>query len=229
MNPINSLPSAIITSLTTSGTSIAIINQIQADLKTKVYLKGEFIFVADQEIQSVYGINSGIAKLYFMDHFGNEFTVKLMKSGDVIGYRQIMENEKFVGYIQVLEDVEVSMLSKNLFLHLLEVDLGFCRRIIERLCSDIRLAKEVIANLSLKDVKHRICSVLLKLHEQFSEKGSDEIQNELSREDFAKLVGVARESLSRSLSELVSEKIILIEKKKIKILDWNQLNKLSKI
>ena len=78
-------------------------------------------------------------------------------------------------------------------------------------------------------MKHRICSILIKLHKQFSDPGSDIINAELSREDFAKLVGVARESLSRSLSELVNDKIIIIDKKKIKIVDWNKLIQLSKI
>ena len=202
---------------------------IESGIKTKTIRKGEFIYIAEQEILSVIGINSGIAKMYFMDHFGNEFTVKILTSGDIFGYRQIIDNESFVGYIQVIEDVEVSMIPKNIFLKLLEEDITINQKIIEKLCSDLRIAKEIIANLSLKDVKHRICSILIKLHKQFSQPGSDEINTELSREDFAKLVGVARESLSRSLSELVHEKIISIEKKRIKVLDWSRLNGYSKI
>ncbi|MBL0049029.1 MAG: Crp/Fnr family transcriptional regulator [Bacteroidetes bacterium] len=223
------LDCAIINSLTLPTTPASVLEQLKSDIKTKTYLKGEYIFISDQEIQAVVGINSGLAKLYFMDHFGNEFTLKILASGDIIGHRQILDNEKFNGYIQVIEDAEVCMLSKNMFLKLLDEDISINKKLIEKLCADLRLAKDIIANLSLKDVKHRICSILVKLHKQFSVPGSDDINAELSREDFAKLVGVARESLSRSLSELVLEKVIFIEKKRIKILDWARLIQLSKI
>ncbi len=223
------LDCAIINSLTLPSTPASVLEQLKSDIKTKTYLKGEYIFISDQEIQTVVGVNSGLAKLYFMDHFGNEFTLKILASGDIVGHRQILDNEKFNGYIQVIEDAEVCMLSKNMFLKLLDEDISINKKLVEKLCADLRLAKDIIANLSLKDVKHRICSILVKLHKQFSFPGSDDINAELSREDFAKLVGVARESLSRSLSELVLEKVIFIEKKKIKILDWPRLIQLSKI
>ena len=220
---------AIINAFTTSSTSIETIHKIRSEIKTKHFTKGEFIFVAGQEIQSLVGINSGLAKMYYMDHFGNEFTLRILSPGSIIGHRNVLDGDTFAGYVQVLEDAEVCFLPKPVFLQLLDEELSVNKKIIEMLCSDLRLAKEIIANLSLKDVKHRICSILIKLHKQFSQPGSDEINAEISREDFAKLVGVARESLSRSLSELVSEGIISIEKKKIKVLDWNKLYQLSKI
>ena len=220
---------AIITSLTLPSTPNSTLELLKSDIKTRTFQKGEYIFISDQEIQYVIGINYGVAKMYFMDHLGNEFTLKILTQGDFTGHRQILDNEKFAGYIQVLEETEISMLSKNMFLKLLDEDININKLIIKKLCFDLRLAKEIIENLSLKDVKHRICSILKKLHKQFSDEGSNEINADLSREDFAKLVGVARESLSRSLGELVSEGVIAIEKKRIKILDWNQLNKLSKI
>lgn len=95
--------------------------------------------------------------------------------------------------MQIIETAEVCSMSKNVFLKLLEEEITVNRRLIDNLCDDIRTAKETIANLSLKDVKHRICSILIKLHKQFGMPGSDDINVDLSREDFAKLVGVARD------------------------------------
>ncbi len=220
---------AILASLTSSATPNSVVELLRSGVKTKIYLKGEYIFISDQEVTSLVGILSGRAKMYFMDHLGNEFTLKILAKGDIIGYRQILDNEKFSGYIQVIEEAEVCSISKNLFLRIMEEDITVNKMIISRLCDDVRIAKDIIANLSLKDVKHRICSIVLKLHKQFSYPGFDEINTDLSREDFAKLVGVARESLSRSLSELVQEKVISIEKKNIKILDWNQLIRYSQV
>lgn len=220
---------AIIHSLTLPTTKQSAIDLIKSDTKVKVFQKGEFVLISEQEVQFVLGLNSGMAKFYLMDHFGNEFTIKILKAGDVFGYRHIIENELFTGYMQIIETAEICSMSKNVFLKLLEEEITVNRRVIDNLCNDIRTAKETIANLSLKDVKHRICSILIKLHKQFSMPGSDDINVDLSREDFAKLVGVARESLSRSLSELANEKVILLDKKKIKVLDWIKLYQFSKI
>ncbi len=229
MNALLTNDCALISALTLPTTSSAVIDLLKSDIRFKKYQKGEYVFISDQEVQHVIGINSGMAKFYYMDHLGNEFTVKILSAGSITGYRHILDNEKFSGFIQVLEETVVCMLSKNMFLKLMQEEITINKCIVTCLSSDIRTAKEVIMNLSLRDVKHRISSVLIKLHKQFSEEGSNEIAADLSREDFAKLVGVARESLSRSLSELVNDNILSIEKKKIKVLDWNRLIKLSKI
>lgn len=220
---------ALVSALTSPSTPNSVVEFLRTEIKIKTYLKGEYIFISDQEVPYIIGINSGLAKMYYMDHFGNEFILKLLVPGDISGHRQIVENEKFFGYIQVLEEAEVCQLSRETYLRLLEQDISMNKRLIEHLTSEVRAAKEIISNLSLKDVKQRICSVLIFLHNKFSFPGIDEINSELSREDLAKLVGVARESLSRSLGELVSEKVIEIDKRRIRVLDWKQLNKLAKL
>ena len=52
---------------------------------------------------------------------------------------------------------------------------------------------------------------------------------ELSREDYANIVGTATESAIRILSELKNKKYISIKGKKIKILELNKLEKIVNI
>ena len=148
MNTISTSGCALITSLTTETTPIEIVNQIKTEIKTKQFQKGEYIFVAGQEIQSVVAINSGLVKMYYMDHFGNEFTLKILTAGDVIGHRHVLDNDTFNGYLQALENTEICTLSKSYYSHLIDTEITMCKRLIELLCSDLRLAKEIIAFVS---------------------------------------------------------------------------------
>ena len=136
-----------------------------------------------------------------------------------------MNNSNTIGFAQALEKVEVCCLPHNTFLNIFESEISVCNYFIKRLSYELDIAWRQIESLALFDVKKRICLLLLRLHAKFGDATTWVINVELSRDDLAKLVGIARESFSRSIRELENEKIVSFVGKKIQIINLGLLTK----
>jgi CRP/FNR family transcriptional regulator len=96
------------------------------------------------------------------------------------------------------------------------------------MANDIKLAEQKIVDLAQKSVKQRICTSLLILIDIYGfKKDQKTIDIQISRKELSEIVGTAPETVSRLLSELSQEKIILSKKNYIEIININQLRRSS--
>ena len=93
--------------------------------------------------------------------------------------------------------------------------------------SNLKQADDIIVNIAQKTAKQRLAETLLNLNNKFSSTKNDFINVQLSREDFADIIGVATESAIRLLSEFKKKEIIEFKGKNIAIIDKNGLEKIA--
>jgi CRP-like cAMP-binding protein len=89
------------------------------------------------------------------------------------------------------------------------------------LCKKVAEKEKQLLNLAYNSVRQRTAEALLKVHG--SKDGSSVVN--MSREDLAKMVGTAPESVIRVLSDFKEEQLIEIEGGKIKIVQPARLEK----
>ncbi len=82
--------------------------------------------------------------------------------------------------------------------------------------------------LAHMQVKGRIAYCLLSLERKFGASKDGHINIILSRQDLASYAGTTYETLFRTLNELIEEKIISVDSKRISIINENQLMDLTK-
>jgi len=98
------------------------------------------------------------------------------------------------------------------------------------LSDNLGAAETKVVEIIQKPTRHRIAEALILLKEMYGMESDNQTLNiVMIREDIANIAGMATETAIRILYELRDEKIIDLEKKKIKILDLNQLLKESQI
>ena len=90
--------------------------------------------------------------------------------------------------------------------------------------SDTRLV-----NLTQKHIRGRLAEALLALKESYGlEDDNTTLRIYLSREDLANLSNMTTSNAIRTLSNFVAEKIIIVDGRRIKILNEQALRKISK-
>jgi CRP-like cAMP-binding protein len=98
------------------------------------------------------------------------------------------------------------------------------------MAKDLGMADIRIVNLTQKHIRGRLAESLIFLREKYGlEEDGATINIYLSREDLANLSNMTTSNAIRTLSNFVSEKIISIDGRKIKIIDEEGLRKISKI
>ncbi|HZY79209.1 MAG TPA: response regulator [Cyclobacteriaceae bacterium] len=194
------------------------------DKKVKSLKKKAEIYSEGDTPQYLFFVQSGEVKSSKAHPEGKELITNLYKKNDFFGFEPILENSEYQESAIALQDSEVVVIPRQDFLTLIfsqpDVSAGF----ISLLCQKVAQKEEQLINLAYSSVRQRTAEALLKTRALKDEKDKDKLQ--ISREDLARMVGTASESVIRVLSEFKDEGIISVDGGKI---DIKQPSKLEKI
>ena len=120
-----------------------------------------------------------------------------------------------------MQDSELILIPRYDFMLLIQSHPNISKSFINLLCKKVVEREEQLLRLAYNSIRQRTADALLK---------SDIIKDlnsniAISREDLAKMVGTASESIIRVLSEFKDEGLIEIESGKIKIVHPSKLEK----
>ncbi len=199
--------------------------------KTCTYFKkGQTIFTENALPLGLYCINSGKIKLTTTGLDGKEQILRLVKDGDILGYRSLLANDRYHCNAVALEDCSVCLIEKNFFMQLAATNQKLCMALFRKISEDLKTAEEHIVSLSQKNVRERVAEALLFLKATYGfEEDGKTINVQLSREEIADFVGTSTESTIRLLSEFNTAKIIELHGKKIKIINYDKLEKTANL
>lgn len=195
-----------------------------------VFKRGQNIFYEGAPPTGLFCIKTGKVKIHKIDALGKEQVVRLARDGDVIGYRALISGEQYSAFATTLEESTVCFIPKDVFFTLLEKNNKMSFQLMQVLSRDLKLAENFMSSLSQKPVRERMAEVLLVLKDFYGLKEDGvTLDVALRREDIASMVGTATETVIRFLAEFRDEKMIDLDKRKIKILDHQALVNTARI
>jgi CRP/FNR family transcriptional regulator len=194
------------------------------------YKKGHYIFHEGMRPQGVYCVNYGKIKLSKLGDDGKEQILRLVKPGDLLGYRTLLGEGNYSASAIVMEESGVCFIPKELFMGIIQRDGVLSLEMMRLLSQDLKHAEQSITHLAQKPVRERLAEALLFMKETYGYMADGKtIDLRITREEIANLVGTATETAIRLLSELKNEKVIVLEGKKIQIADLDRLIKIANI
>ena len=167
---------------------------------------GDFIALQGTACQSLYLLYSGRVRTNMVNEEGKQVTIEEIEAPRLLAPAFIFATDnRFPVNITTLTNCEVLVLNRTDFVDLMHrekiVMQNFLRIISDR---SIFLSRKLNA-FALQDLKTRLLAYLR------------EHENPRSRQEIADILGVARPSLARVLSELADEGYLRIEKRKITV------------
>jgi CRP-like cAMP-binding protein len=194
-----------------------------------IYEKGETIYSEGTRVQGIYCINSGIIKHYKTGNDGKEQIIRFSKKGDIFGFRSILSQESACTTTKVIEKASICFVPASRFINLIKENSAFSMSVMKLSCIELGDANKYILDIAQKNVRERLAEILLLLHTNFGSNHNGDLNIFLTREELASIVGTATESVIRLLSEFKKDKLIELNKRKIKLLDIHKLKKISEI
>lgn len=189
-----------------------------------VYKKGQYVFTENGLPAGLFCINSGKIKLTTTGYDGKEQILRLVKSGDIVGYRALLSNERYNCSAVTLEDASICIIDKKYFFDAIAASPKLMFEVVKKMSQDLKVAEEHIVSLSQKNVRERMAEALLFLKATYGfEEDNQTINVSLSREEIADYVGTSTESCIRLLSEFNNDKLIALKGKKISIVNLQKL------
>ena len=192
------------------------------------YRKHQVLFLEDNPAQTVFIIKSGTIKVSKSLEDGREQILRILKSGDILGFEAIYE-DNYSATAEALSDAELCCLNKEKLLHLLETDSKTSLKMVKALGKELEDAQSKIRDLGLKNAQEKMATFLLSQISPSDKSGNKEqkLTLGLSRQEISEMIGLSQETVSRILSEFKKDKLIKANRKEIVILNPDRLTSLA--
>ena len=197
--------------------------------KTVFFNKGEALFEEGSNVDGIYFIENGTAKLYKLGFNRKEQILRFIREGDIIGYRALLIGEAYQATAEAMSDLQAIFIPSDVFLHLLEVDSQLSYTMLQKISFELGESSNTVTFLAQKTVRERLAEVLLLLEQKLGTDPEGFIKISLTREEIANLIGTATESAIRLISEFKQDDYIAVEGRNIKILNHEKLKKLGHV
>lgn len=192
------------------------------------YDKNEAIYQEDEAPQFLLYVLDGKVKVYKTGMAGRQQIVRMIKPGEIFGYRAAFAEEEYITGATALEptilcEIPVDVI-KNIIVNNAMVGIFFLKQLATKLGDADALA----VTLTQKHVRARLAEAIITIKDKFGMEGDGKtLRLATSREDIANIACMTTSNAIRTLSALASEGIISLEGRMIRIEDEDRLQKIS--
>jgi CRP-like cAMP-binding protein len=204
--------------------------ELQHHVSYTKYRKNEFIFKEGDKPTGLLVLVNGKVKIFKEGVGGREQIIRMAKPLGVIGFRALLANEPHIASAVTIEECIICTISHEFVLNYALKNSDFTFRVIQKLARELGFSNARTVTLTQKHIRGRLAESLILLKEKYGfENDNITLRVYLSREDIANLSNMTTSNAIRTLSTFASEKVIAIDGRKIKILDFNRLDRISKL
>ena len=203
---------------------------LQKHVSCIAYKKGEIIFSEGDKPIGLIFLADGKVKIYKEGVGGREQIIRLAKPVGFIGYRAFFAEEIHTATAMVIEDALTCHLHQDALMRLLLSNSKLSLSIIKSFATELGLSYNRTVTLTQKHIRGRLAESLIFLKDTYGfEKDGATLKIYLSREDIASLSNMTTSNAIRTLSSFAGEGILNLDGRKIKIADFNKLQKVSEM
>jgi len=190
----------------------------ELNIKTKTFKKGEWIAQQGDTVHALYILLKGSVKTEMISEAGTVLNIETIQAPNPLASAFLFaDNNQFPVDVVALEDVEIIMISKETIMKQLATNNTFLQCFMTFNSNRVHFLSERLKLLSTKTIKGKLSQYILSRTNNMC------FTMEMNKNTLAEYFGVARPSLSRSISEMIDEGIISLKGKNGKVLDINKL------
>ena len=189
-----------------------------AELRTVA--AGEVLFQEGDPARGFYVLLNGRVRVYKASPDGKEYTLHLIRPGQMFAEVAIFMERAFPAHSAALEDSLVALFPREAFLRLVRENPQISLKIIASLAHFVREFNRMVEELSLKEVPARLAAFLL---DEARRGDGRQLALEGTKAALAARLGTVSETLSRNLTKMKNIGLIREEGKIIRILDPDRL------
>ncbi|MEN8119413.1 MAG: Crp/Fnr family transcriptional regulator [Bacteroidota bacterium] len=189
------------------------------------FKKGEVIFKQDALSSNIVYLKKGLVKIHISGP-NSEQIIKITKPPTYLGIPTTFDEKTNRYSATALEETTVCFISLDMFKQFIRGNPNFSYEIIVELCKSELNSFNCTVNRVQKNIHGRIADVLIFFNKEIFR--NMEFRLPLTRSELGSFVDTTRESVSRILTKLHEDKIICLDGRKIKLLDMERLESISK-
>ena len=195
------------------------INELK--FKVKCFKKGELIAQQGDRVNALYILTKGSVKAEMVSEAGTVLNIETIKAPNPLASAFLFaENNRFPVDVIALSDCEIILVSKDSIVKQLACNEIFLQGFMTFNSNRTHFLSERLKFLSTKTIKGKLAQYIMERSKNMA------FTFDMSQTALAEYFGVTRPSLSRSLSEMISEGIISLKGKNGTVANLTKLREL---
>lgn len=164
---------------------------------------GSTFILQGQPAHGVFLLCSGHVKLSLERH-GSAVITRIARAGEMLGVREVLLGTEYRHHAEALEPCELRFMPAAAFADLMKRHPELCQQVLQQLASECDTADRLRAVTMIDDIGVRVAAFLLDLCDERGRTSPSGIRFSLdiSHREIGKMIGVARETVTRKLSAL---------------------------
>jgi CRP-like cAMP-binding protein len=203
---------------------------LRDNFQVQNFKKNEIMHYEGDKPTHMMSLIRGKVKIYKEGVGGRNQIVRILQPTSYFAYRAIFAEGNYNTSACAFEASSIVMIPKEVLLKLIHQNNDLAYFFIRHLAIDLGISDARQVNLTQKHIRGRLAESLISLRDNHGmEEDGATINVYLSREDLANLSNMTTSNAIRTLSMFVSERVIAMDGRRIKIIDEERLRKISRL
>jgi len=186
------------------------------------FQKGDNLYCEGNKSNFVFLIKSGVIKTFKNSEDGKELITGFFYNHQFIGNSPSLFDNALTDNAQAIENSKIIKIEKGEIRAILEKNPKIIIDLMEILSNNINESKEKMLQMAYSSVRGRVAKTILYLS-----KNNQLNKLDMSRTDLANLIGIAKETLIRTLTELKESNCINVTKNYIQVNNERELSRIT--
>ena len=193
------------------------------------YKRNQIIYAEKETPEYLWCLLEGKVKKYKEGIGGRQQIIRLIRPIQYFGHRAYFANEPYVSGAIAMESSVVGTIPMKIVEELIDGNRQLAWFFIHELSHNLGRSDTKIVNLTQKHIRGRLAEALVVLIDNYGfEEDGETLNIYMSREDLANLSNMTTSNAIRTLSSFVNEHVIVVDGRRIKVLNEPILRKISK-
>ena len=186
-------------------------SQLFAGATSRHLEAGKALFLAGDAGDGCYRLEQGLVKVIITSPRGEERILAILGPGALVGELSVIDGGPRSASVIAIKPCELSFVSRAAFKECTQEYPEIYHYLVDVLAARLRETDDALVAASFLTVKSRLARALLELAKFLGEEGASGrvlIRHKVSQSDLAAMAGVARENVSRALSDWKRRKLV---------------------
>ena len=199
------------------------------NLQIHSFKKNQLIYAEGETPEYLWCLLKGKVKKTKEGVGGRVQILRLMRPVQYFGYRAYFAKEPYVSSALAFEPSTLGAIPLDLVSKLIRQNPDLAMFFIHELSRNLGGSDTKIVNLTQKHIRGRLAEALMVMLDNYGYADDNStLKIYMSREDLANLSNMTTSNAIRTLSAFVTEKLLIVDGRRIKIVNEPQLRKISK-
>lgn len=201
--------------------------RIERSSVSLAFKKGETILKQGEQPSHVVYLERGIVKFSYQNEVGKNLILTIVAAPKILGGANLFYKDNNLFSFVAVDDCDVVLIDAQVLLSVMENNAKFSIILFQLASGMFKKSILNFISLAYKQKEGRIADIILYLSAEVY--SSNDFVLSLTRRELAEFAGCSTENVIMTLSKWQSENVIATEGKRIRIVDMEKLQHISKI